>query len=95
MRSACDIGKGNKLDALLRRYVLCTGAVCGFAGLLAGSWAGFRLVSNAAAAGAPYTDKVFLAVFIAVSGAAAGVILGAFVGSAVYRLKEKSRTPGS
>jgi hypothetical protein len=89
MQRACDIGKKNKLDPALRRYVLWTGAVCSVISLVAGFYAGFAFISNDAALGAPLSDKIFLNIFIAISCGAAGLIFGAFVGSTVYRIKEK------
>lgn len=89
MQKACDIGKKNKLDPVLRKYVLGTGAVCGLASLIAGFYWGFAFISNDAALGAPLSDKIFLNIFIAVSCGAAGLIVGAFIGSTVYRFKEK------
>jgi membrane associated rhomboid family serine protease len=81
---ACDIGKRNKLDPRLRRWLLTSAAIFAFIGLVAGCWVGYGIVS-AADIKSPLIDKLFLNSFIAVSAAAAGMIFGAFVGSTLYR----------
>jgi hypothetical protein len=85
MQRACDIGKRNKLDPRLRRWLLTSAAIFAFIGLIAGSYLGFRIVTAEAAHKSTFTDKLFLNSFIAVSSAAAGMIFGAFVGSTLYR----------
>ena len=85
MQRACDIGKRNKLDQRLRRWLLTSAAIFAFIGLLAGIYIGFGIVTADAALKSPFMDKFFLNSFIAVSSAAAGMIVGAFVGSTLYR----------
>ncbi|MGC2424052.1 MAG: hypothetical protein WA666_06850 [Nitrospirota bacterium] len=85
MQRACDIGKRNKLDPRLRRWLLTSAAIFAFTGLIAGSYIGYGIVNGAAAIKSPFMDKLFLNSFIAVSLAAAGMIFGAFVGSTLYR----------
>jgi hypothetical protein len=85
MARACDIGKRNKLDPRLRRWLLTSAAIFAFIGLIAGSYAGYGIVTGEAALKSPFIDKLFLNSFIAVSAAAAGMIFGAFVGSTLYR----------
>ncbi len=85
MPRACDIGKRNKLDPRLRRWLLTSAGIFAFIGLVGGSYVGFGIVTGEAALKSPFMDKLFLNSFIAVSGAAAGMIFGAFVGSTLYR----------
>jgi hypothetical protein len=82
---ACDIGKRNKLDPRLRRWLLTSAAIFAFIGLVGGSYVGYGIVTGDAALKSPFMDKLFLNSFIAVSAAAAGMIFGAFVGSTLYR----------
>jgi len=91
MQKACDIGKKNNLDPVLRKYVLISGAFFGLASMICGFYAGFAFISNDAALGAPLSDKIMLNIFISVSCGAAGLIFGAFVGSTVYRLVGKTK----
>lgn len=90
MARACDLNKKNKLDPVMRRYILGSAAVFGIAGLVAGYYYGLGIVSNEAVIDSPLTEKLFLNSFIAVSAAAAFMIFGAFVGSTIYRFKERS-----
>jgi len=91
MQKACDIGKKNKLDPALRKYVLTSGAFFGLACLICGAYLGFRVVTNQAVAGSPFSEKLSICSFIAISCGAAGLIFGAFVGSTVYRFVEKKK----
>ena len=89
MQRACDIGKKNKLDPKLRRWVLSFAAVFGVCGLIGGFYLGFGFVTGEAAANSPMFEKLFLNTFIAISCAAAGMIFGALIGSTIYRFIEK------
>ncbi|MHB8174109.1 MAG: hypothetical protein ACYDFU_06590 [Nitrospirota bacterium] len=91
MQRACDIGKRNKLDPSLRRWVLSFASLFGFAGLIGGFYLGFGFVTNEAAINSPLMEKFFLNTFIAISCAAAGMIFGAFAGSTIYRIIERVR----
>jgi len=88
MVRACDIGKKNKLDPVLRKYVLVTAIPLGLAGMIAGFYLGFGFVSTEAAYESPLMEKVFLSTFIAFSCGAACTIFGAVIGSTAYRFKE-------
>lgn len=91
VQRACDIGKKNKLDPALRRWVLSFAAVFGLAGLVGGFYVGFGFVTGDAALNAPLMEKLFLNTFVAISCAAAGMIFGAFIGSTIYRFIEKPK----
>jgi len=90
MQRACDIGKRNKLDPMLRKYTLVCAASLGLVGLIAGFYIGFAFISNDAALNAPIFEKFFLNTFFAISSGAAGMIIGAFIGSTIYRFKERA-----
>ena len=91
MQRACDIGKRNKLDPSLRRWVLFFASVFGLAGLIGGFYIGFGFVTGEAAMHSPFMEKLFLNTFIAISCSAAGMIFGAFTGSTIYRIIERYR----
>ena len=65
MQRACDIGKRNKLDPALRRWVLSFASAFGAAGLIGGFYIGFGFVTSAAALRSPLMEKFFLNTFIA------------------------------
>jgi predicted benzoate:H+ symporter BenE len=88
MVRACDIGKKNRLDPLLRKYILVTSIPLGLAGMIAGFYLGFGFVSVEAAYESPMLEKIFLSTFIAFSCGAACTIFGAFIGSTIYRFRE-------
>jgi len=91
MQRACDIGKKNKLDPALRKYVMYGAAPAGLASLIGGFYLGFGFVSHEAAMASPLMEKVFLSTFIAISCGAAGMIIGAFIGSTIYRFREMGK----
>ncbi len=89
MRRACEIGKKNKLDPILRRYILSFAAAFGVSCLIGGFYLGFDIISHEPAMAAPFMENALLNIFIAISCGAAGMIFGAFVGSTLYRIKER------
>lgn len=91
MQRACDIGKKNKLDPELRKYVLSFAIVFGLVSLIAGFYLGFGIISHESVMASPIMEKFFLNTFIAISCGAAGMIIGAFVGSTIYRVKTKGK----
>ena len=91
MQRACDIGKKNNLDPVLRKYILSFAIVFGLVSLVAGFFLGFKVISHEAAMASPLMEKFFLNTFIAISCGAAGMIIGAFVGSTIYRVKTRGK----
>ncbi len=89
MKRACDIGKQNKLDPVLRRYILSFAASFGISCLIGGFYLGFDIISHEPAMASPFMENALLNIFIAISCGAAGMIIGAFVGSTLYRIKER------
>ena len=89
MKRACEIGKKNKLDPILRRYILSFAAAFGISCLVGGFYLGFDVISHESAMASPFLESALLNIFIAISCGSAGMIFGAFVGSTLYRIKER------